>query len=53
MFKKTAIVAALGLAMSATTQADYRWQPDANAGYYREAVASLDVPQYSDFDEDE
>lgn len=32
MFKKTAIVAALGLAVSATAQADYRWQVDANAG---------------------
>ena len=32
MFKKTAIAGALGLAISATAQADYRWQVDANAG---------------------
>jgi hypothetical protein len=33
MFKKTAIVAGLGLALSATAQADYRWELD--AGYAR------------------
>lgn len=33
MFKKTAIVAGIGLALSATAQADYRWQLD--AGYAR------------------
>ena len=32
MFKKTVIAGALGLAISATAQADYRWQVDANAG---------------------
>lgn len=32
MFKKTAIIAGIALAMSATAQADYRWQLDANAG---------------------
>jgi len=32
MFKKTAIIAGIGLALSATAQADYRWQLDANAG---------------------
>ena len=31
MFKKTAIVAGIGLALSATAQADYRWELD--AGY--------------------
>lgn len=31
MFKKTAIIAAIGLALSATAQADYRWELD--AGY--------------------
>lgn len=29
MFRKTALVAGLGLALSATAQADYRWQVDA------------------------
>jgi hypothetical protein len=37
MFKKTAIVAGLGLALSATAQADYRWE--LGAGY---AAGSLD-----------
>ena len=31
MFKKTAIVAGIGLALSATAQADYRWE--VGAGY--------------------
>ena len=31
MFKKTAIVAGIGLALSATAQADYRWE--LGAGY--------------------
>ena len=33
MFKKTALVAGIGLALSATAQADYRWELD--AGYAR------------------
>ena len=32
MFKKTALVAGLGLALATTAQADYRWQIDADAG---------------------
>lgn len=32
MFKKTALIAGLGLALSATAQADYRWQIDGTAG---------------------
>ena len=36
MFKKTAIIAGLGLAISATAQADYNWQLD--AGYARSST---------------
>ena len=38
MFKKTALVAAIGLAISASAQADYRWQADAAI-----AVGSVDT----------
>ena len=33
MFKKTALIAGIGLALSATAQADYQWELD--AGYAR------------------
>jgi hypothetical protein len=36
MFKKTAIIAGIGLAISATAQADYNWQVD--AGYARSST---------------
>ena len=36
MFKKTAIIAGIGLALSATAQADYRWE--LGAGYARGSV---------------
>lgn len=32
MFKKTALIAGIGLALSATAQADYRWEANAAAG---------------------
>ena len=35
MFKKTAIIAGMGLALSATAQADYRWQLDAGVVWCR------------------
>lgn len=42
MFKKTALIAGLGLALSVTAQADYRWQIDANAGRTNIDVGSDD-----------
>ncbi|MBK6512252.1 MAG: hypothetical protein IPG06_24290 [Haliea sp.] len=48
MFKKTALVAGIGLALSVTAQADYQWELD--AGYARGTYQRIDVNDGPDAD---